>query len=135
MNAEDWKSVETKLCLSGSSVKLKADGYELTLIIIPYKSLKNCIAVYVNGSIKGEWVLNDCDIRRRFYCRHTRSLLTQKVKKRLKKESKAVREIVLSHPTEYDWFEPYWSSFRSLKSHLIKNNNSIEIIQEGENIE
>lgn len=126
MTAEDWKEVETRLSIPYSSVKLKIDGYDVTIGHAMEKPLKYCLAIYIDGIFKTKWVLEDCEIRRRFCSKHTKSLLTAKEKKALDRERKAFREEVLKKST-YDWYSPYWNSFRRLKAHLIKNNKSIEI--------
>ena len=77
---------------------------------------------------KGKWLLEDCEIRRRFCQKHTKSLLNAKGKQKLKRERKEIREQVIKNTT-YEWYEPYFSSFRTLKSHFIKNNNSIELVE------
>ena len=34
--------------------------------------------VYVDGEIRGKWITEDCEIRRKFFQKHRRSLLTRK---------------------------------------------------------
>lgn len=128
MTKEEWESVERKLCYPGDGVHLKIDGYNVTLRVMIYK-MKMVIAIYVNGYIKCEWLIKDCDIRRRFYQRSKHSLLTAAEKKKLARKSKSVQKEVQEWATYYS-FSPYWTSFRSLKRHLIKNNTSIELCKE-----
>lgn len=128
MTAEDWKEVETRLSIPYSSVKLKIDGYDVTIGHAVEKPLKYCLAIYIDGIFKTKWVLEDCEIRRRFCSKHTKSLLTAKEKKALMRQRKALREQIMKDMT-FEWYSPYWSSFRSLKSHLIKNNKSIELVE------
>lgn len=128
MTKEDWESVERKLCYPGAGVHLKVDGYAVTLRVMTIK-MKMVIAVYVDGYIKAEWIMKDCDIRRRFYQCRKHSLLTAAGKKKLAKERKSVQKTVKEQTTYYS-FTPHWASFRSLKCHFIKNNESIEICEE-----
>lgn len=128
MTKEEWESIECKLCFPGEGVHLKVDGYDITLRVLMDK-MKLVIAVYVNGSIKAEWIMEDGDIRRRFYQRRKHSLLTAADKKKLAKECKSVQKAVKERAAYYS-FTPYWASFRSLKRHLVKNNESIEIYEE-----
>lgn len=128
MTKEEWESTERKLCYPGDGVHLKVDGYSVTLRILRHK-MKMVIAVYVDGYIKAEWFMEDCDIRRRFYQRRKGSLLTAADKKKLAKERKSVQKAVQERAAYYS-FTPYWVSFRSLKRHLVKNNESIEICEE-----
>ncbi len=132
MTAEDWKKVERNLS-PYTSVKFRIDGYIVDVAVTNEKphSLKYVLAVYVNGSIKGEWLINDCDIRRRFYCKQTKSLLTAKDKSApmFKRMKKADRENIIKK-YQYDTYSPFFTSFRSLKNHFIRNNNLIELIEE-----
>lgn len=43
-------------------------------------------------------------------------------------ERKAFREEVRKRMT-YEYFLPYWNSFRMMKAHFIKNNTSIELVR------
>ena len=128
MTVEDWKEVETRLSIPYSSVKLRIDGYDVTIGHAMEKPLKYCLVIYIDGIFKTKWVLEDCEIRRRFCSKHTKNLLTAKEKKALMRQRKALREQIMKDMT-FEWYSPYWSSFRSLKSHLIKNNKSIELVE------
>ncbi len=129
MTKEDWQYVERELADPYGYIKLKIDGYEVTVNVELEKNLKYVLTVYVGGKMKLEWLVEDCDIRRKFFQKHTKSLLTAKEKKKLSRERKAVREEVQKR-MQYDYYLPYWTSFRSMKSHFIKNNTLIELAEE-----
>lgn len=128
ITAEEWKKVESALNVPYGRVKLKIDEYNVDIAIVYEKPLKYCYGVYIEGIFKGKWLAEDCEIRRRFCQRHTKSLLTVKDKKKLKRERKAFREQIIKEAT-FEWYEPYFHSFRTMKSHFIKNNNSIELLE------
>ncbi|MBO5449701.1 MAG: hypothetical protein J5994_10310 [Ruminococcus sp.] len=128
MTPEDWAKVEKALSNPFNYVNLKIDGYNVMIGHALEKPLKYCLAVYIDCEFKMEWALSDCDIRRRFFRRRTKSLLTAKEKKALKRERKDFQEKIKKEST-IEWYEPCWSSFKSLKSHLIKNNKSIEFVE------
>ncbi|SFH21635.1 hypothetical protein SAMN05660649_04286 [Desulfotomaculum arcticum] len=129
MTNEDWKEVEQQLQSIFSHVELKCDGYKVALVLKRLSQMKNGIIVYVNGIFEYKWLLDDCEERRRFCCPVKKSVYNQKHKAAMKKISKRLRG--LQDPeAKYTYYLPYWSSFRSLKSHLIKNNSSIELIRE-----
>lgn len=127
MTKEEWEYAEKRLYNTYSKLQLKVDDYDVSIVVEPLKPLKNVLVVYVNGEWKGKWLSEDCEERRRFYQKHTGNILSRKEQKRLAREKKAVREAV--GKTTYDWYSPYWTSFRSLKSHLLKNNKSIEFVK------
>lgn len=129
MIPRDWKEVEESLKNFWSPVKLKCDGYELTLSLERINQFKNGIMVYVNGVMKVKWMIEDCEERRRFFRSVTKSFLSPKKKAALKKLSKKNR-LQLEEMTRYISYYPYWTSFRALKSHLIKNNSEIELVCE-----
>ena len=89
------------------------------------------IVVYVDGEIRGKWITEDCEIRRKFFQKHKHSILTRKEQEKLKRERKAFREAVLSNSVYYT-YSPYWSSFRSLKRHLCQNCTDITLYEEVE---
>lgn len=122
MTKEEWKQAEEKLNSAFSRVDLLVDGYAVTIRKEPCDKMRLGLTVYVDGTIKGEWVVQDCEIRRKFYYCSERSLLTAK-------ERKAVREAVLARAS-YQVFSPVFYSFRTLKSHFLKQNTSIELCKE-----
>lgn len=129
MTVEEWKKVETELSSPFGYVKLKIDGYNVTIETRPDKPLHYALAVYIDGQFNMKWCLEDCEERRRFCFRHKESLLSAQQKKKLKRERKAVREEVEKRMTIYTYY-PFFNSFRTLKSHLMKNNISIELAED-----
>ena len=129
MTDKEWEKVADKLDDVFGRVKLKVDGYELTLCVVRTTKMSLEIAVYVNGTIKGADIINDCDIRRKFYQEHVKSILTVQDKKMLRGISKSKRKEIEEN-SKISWYEPCWQSFRSLKKHLIKNNVSIELMED-----
>lgn len=125
MTADDWKNAEEKLNRY-YAVRLSIDNYDVTLRIVPNGMCLE-IAVYVNGCINLSDIVNDTDIRRRFYQKHIKSILTAKDKKLMRGISKAKRKEIEEN-SKFSWYEPYWQSFRTLKRHLINNNKSIELV-------
>lgn len=129
MTPKDWKEVGESLKLFYSTVKLRCDGYEVTLLLGRISQFKNAILIYINGVVKGEWLSKDCEERRRFFRPVTKSLFSRKEKSSWKKLSKKTR-LELEAKCRYTSYYSYWTSFRALKSHLIKNNDNIELIRE-----
>lgn len=132
MTPQDWKEVEERLNLFSAIVKLRCDGYEVTLVLKRISQFKNAIMVYVNGEIRGSWLAEDCEERRRFYRPRVKSLYSQKQKAALRKVSKKLRKkFGLPNPeAKYTFYDFYWTSFKALKCHLIKHNKSIERVSE-----
>lgn len=128
MTKEEWAKVETTLSSIYGRVDLLIDGYNVSVVCIPYKSLRQVLMIYINGEFKTKWCLEDCEERRRFCFRSKKCLLNSKEMAKLKREKKSVREAVKKQMTTYIYY-PHWHSFRTLKSHLLKNNSSIELVK------
>lgn len=128
MTDEQWKEVERELVPPFGEVKLEIDGYKVTIVAGLIDKMKYGFIVYVNGFLRAEWSMNDCEIRRRFYYESKKSLLKSSEKAKIKKMRKSAREEILQR-MEYSVYLPYWGSFSRLKAHLIKNNQSIELVE------
>lgn len=130
MTKEEWVQVEKALQSLYSIVELKIDGYKVALRLERLDTYKNAITVYINGEFKGKWLMEECEERRRFLRKREKSLITQKQKKDLNKLSKKFRK---EHEEwfnrSYVYYEPWWTSFNSLRKHLIKENESIELVK------
>ena len=128
MTKEDWAYVEETLKSPYKIVKLNCDGYILGLHLQRIGTYKLAICVYVNSKLRGDWILNDCEERRRFFKRTQKSILSasgmKKFRKLSKKEQEEWREKFF-----YDIYSPCWTSFGSLKKHLEENNESIELVK------
>ena len=131
MTKEQWKAVEQKVLLYPyTSVKIRADGHVLSVIMLQNK-MRLLIVVYVDGKLDYNWLLEDCEIRRKFFQQRKRSLLTRKDRERLKREKKSIREEITAQATYYT-YSPYWTSFTALRRHLEKTCESIAPYEEGE---
>lgn len=130
MIQEEWRQAEQALQQILNPVKLKVDGYEVTLILERVGIYQNRIMIYINGEFRGKWLAEDCEERRRFMQEHTYSALTRKQKAAFEKLSKRrQKELREKYPMTYSSFTPQWSSFRALKKHLCTNNQSIELLE------
>lgn len=103
------------------------DGYEVTLLLGPISQFKNALLVYIGGEIRGKWLSEDCEERRRFFRSVTKSLFSPKERAAWKKLSKKTR-IELEERAKYTTYYSYWTSFGALKSHFIKHNSKIELV-------
>lgn len=131
MTKEQWAAVEQKILNHPyTSVKIRADGHVLSVIMLQNK-MRLLIVVYVDGKLDYNWLLEDCEIRRKFFQQRKRSLLTRKDRERLKREKKSIREEITAQATYYS-YSPYWTSFTALRRHLEKNCESITPYEEGE---
>lgn len=132
MTKEQWKAVEQKVLLYPYTIsKLQADGHVLSLSMQRHK-MRLVIVVYVDGKIDFNWLIEDCEIRRKFFQQRKHSLLTQKDRERMKREKKSIRDEIQEQATYYS-YSPYWTSFTALRRHLEQNCVNITPYEEGEN--
>lgn len=133
MTKDEWKRAEEALKSFFSPVCLKADGYDVTLILERVGIYKNMIMVYIDGKFQGKWLSEDCEERRRFCVKRTHSLLNAKEKASFKElPKKAQKELANKHHNfQYESYSPQWTSFGALKKHLISNNEKIELVKIG----
>lgn len=128
MTKEEWIKAETALSSIYGRVDLLIDGYNVSVVCLPYKSLRQVLMIYINGEFKTKWCLEDCEERRRFCFKSKKCLLNSRERTKLKREKKSIREAVKKQMTTYIYY-PHWHSFRTLKNHLLKNNSSIELVR------
>lgn len=132
---EQWDKVEKDLQSQWKTVTLKCDGYEVSLSLGQVYKMKLGILVRVNGWFKGAWLINKdkpAEEARRFLQSryiYRYGVKDKKLYKQLGKKYMKEHSIDLGARMEFKSF--YWSSFAALKRHFIKNNKSIELIEES----
>lgn len=125
MTEKDWKVVRARIDVTPPA-HLIIDGYDIK-IFLQRMGMKLAYFITVDDTLKIEWVEEDCEIRRRFFQCHKRRTYSAAEKK---KASRALRKRMEENDKVYEYFEPWWGSFSRMKSHLIKNNQSIELVSE-----
>lgn len=108
MKKYEWEEVE-KAVRSGVNVALCIDGYEVTLKPVKHNGFSTAVLPFVNREYKSEWLLKDCEERRRFY---------------------HIANIRLQGFREVEDCRAIWTSFELMKRCFEKNNSSIELLKE-----
>lgn len=132
VTAQDWADIKREMSGLFGQVELRVDGYRVTLQRRLVRANRLTNLLYVNGLMKGEWLISDCQERRRFMRPSTRSLFRTR-----KPDAKMVKELGKRRAEKLmsDMFMQYkitsymsdWPSIASFKKHLLANNTSIEI--------
>lgn len=131
MDKADWKYMEEALDKYVRPVSLICDSYKVTFILKRTSKRQLGIFTYVNGWFRGEWILNDCEERRRFYCRSSTYLHSKEFRKKLKGiRKKTLKGLNFNPDVKTDSYSPIWNSFRSLKRHLMANNKDIQLVKD-----
>lgn len=131
LTKEQWDEIEKQLSGTFGYVKLMVDGYNVSLSIEPIKKLRLAICIYVNGFINFKGDEEHLEIQRRFWSVRKRFVYSAKYRKYAKRQSRATRKMLGSDENQtIEQHLPWFNSFKTLKAHLIKNNESIELIEE-----
>ena len=73
----------------------------------------------------------DCEERRRFFRPYTRTVWSKSQLDMFKKLSKKqLQNRGIDPGKTFTTYYPWWTSFKALKAHLLKNNTSIELAPE-----
>ena len=122
MTTEDWKQLEESL-RTYEFTRLIVDGNELTLSEVRSGN-KVSIMLFVNRYCTVEEIEEN---QRKYLFEQKRAVYTGKRKREIKKVSKRfLREVGIDPDRKVSVRSPFFPSFRALKSHLTKNNTSIE---------
>ena len=131
-SAEDWARIEAELSHPFGRVDLRVDErWDCGLRVEPWKALQYRICVYIDGWFRGEWIVNDCAERRRFYRRiesplWPRAKVADVVKRFGKKEAERLGMFKKSVHWSFSW-----PSARGLRRHLVKCGGSIRLLKVG----
>lgn len=113
---------------------LICDGYSVTLMLERVSKYKMGITVYVNGFLKVKWLGvggdEPSDEGIRFYpikSRYIHKRTTRDAYTKLSKQSKIALGWKINEKHTYRGV--YWGSFKLMKSHFIKHNQSIELVR------
>ena len=138
MTNEDWKQVEENW--GYIRITLQVDNYKLD--IVPERSkMKIYNMVYVNGKFEGIDLITITkqdyqtepkwsELATRFYQTRKKSLRPEKEIKKLEKlfGKKKAKELGFNKRTHF-YKQPWWTSFKLFKLHLIKYNKDIKLIK------
>lgn len=131
--AAEWTEIDERLKHFLEPVHLRIDGFEVWLELRQISQFRNAIFVYVNGYFKGKWFVDDTEEAKRFFPLRRINLYSPAERKRLIKavgKRQAERSFGLSKYREQRGWN--WTSFRSLKRHLVENNDCIEVVHPKE---
>ena len=123
---EQWKEIERQVVVLGQTVALAIDGFKVKMMMTPIDRYRNGIALFVVGTLNGPKTLTTAEKHRRFWQPHRKSVLPTTPMPGYKKAAwKKYRD---EH--SYTVYYPYWTSFRSMRRHLVTNNESIRLISD-----
>ncbi len=123
-----WKKVEKSL-RADRNVKLLIDGYNIELRIVKFRNHSVGIMPFINGEYKSEWLLSDCEERRRFYRTIKGCLASEREQERVLQEADEEEYSRWAEKNTYYEYRAVWTSLELMRIHLENENESIELIQ------
>lgn len=135
MEQKDWDDLQELMGQPYGSMKLQCDQFTVSLVQHAQPLSRKWVTyVFVDGYSRGEWCIADengeakHEVARRFLRKSSKAFFSAKeidahrkiFGKRQAAELAAKRHV---------WFHSDWTSFNSLKKHLIANNSSIQRIE------
>lgn len=137
MKKEDWNKIEKELFYGyRESVLLMIDGYKVRLTLGKIKmklmifvDVKDINLFDILGKKEEDLSILQREVREKFFFqRKKNSINVSAVKKsRLSRKNK---EFIISKNKVFTYYEPFFSSFRTLKSKFNKTCKSIEMIKD-----
>lgn len=134
MTDEQWEALEERSRNVFFTASLLIDGYEVTIQkgSLDKNAMRFGLAVFIGGQFKGEWILNDCEERRRFYHCKKRYAHSLKSRNAFKNTSiKLRKELGINTEEKFESYSSIWTNFKSMRRHFEKNNKDIQLIKEG----
>ena len=130
MTKDEWAELERELSSMYGNAELTIDGYTVTFQT-GLCDRRLVIAVYVNGWMKGEWLVKKTEECKRFFRPVVTSLFKPSDKKRLTKgfNKTMIKKYFPDIDKKGEYYSSHWLSFAPLKRHLIANNKSIVLVK------
>lgn len=129
---EQWREIGQRLSVMYDTVYLDCDGFLVALTLRRVGEMRLAITVYVNGWFKAKWLglasnQEPSEEGRRFFQERTASVYSGKTKNAIRRAfGKKESERKVSYRSGF------WSSFNSLRRHLVTNNDSIVLLDLAE---
>lgn len=137
---DQWADIERELSSVFGYANLVCDGYQIHLKIerIAKNSIKYGVAIYVDGLIRGDWMLGKKEEALKFYREEKRYVWNAKMRAALLQISKrgvldkADRDQYArdAKATTSLW-SPYWPTAKALCRHLRTTCTAIEVVAIG----
>lgn len=135
---EQQSQIEYELCGFFGRVELLCDGHKITAAVKGIGPLKQVVAIYIDGEIKGEWARGEDEFVRKFHRESKRYLLSKREREMAMKNStnrylpKEYREYRKASATKtLSFWYPYWTSAKLFLRHISKTCAEIEVVKIG----
>ena len=138
ISKEQWDGIEKELSGHFGRVELRCDGHEIIAAIAPIAPLRQAIVVYIDGHIKGEWLMGKNELACKFHRESKRFLYSKKQRDQAKLSMKRRGN---SPESRKFWNEtttlqssvwyPWWTNAKAFLKHISKTCTEIEVVKIG----
>jgi hypothetical protein len=138
MTPSQWKEVEERLSHPYGRAVLQADGHRVVAEVRPYKGLRYCVAVFIDGVIDWKWVDGKHAPARKFW-RERKHYLYSAAKRA--EAAKQAKKRGMSAGLRQWWadqaeahfiqFDPLWPNAKALCRHLRKTCAEVSVVEES----
>ncbi|MDN6861035.1 hypothetical protein QO207_30970 [Pseudomonas sp. CAN2814] len=135
MEQKDWDDLQAQMDTPYGSMELQCDQFKVSLVQHSKPASRKWVTyVFVDGHYKGAWSFADengepkHEEARRFLRKSSKAFFSTKEIEAYRKTFGKRRATELA-AKRHVWFHADWTSFNSLKKHLIANNTSIQRIE------
>lgn len=134
ISAEQVASIERELNSAHGYIHLQCDDYRVSVQVSLLKTRTYVLFVYVDEWIRGEWLRDDCEQRRRFMCAKSMALYSAKRRAEIIKAfgKRAAAKHFPRLNDRHTYWLPYWTSARSMLRHFCANNQKVTVLSIGE---
>ncbi|HZZ04617.1 hypothetical protein [Paraburkholderia sp.] len=131
LTKDEMKKIADELRHAFGRVELQCDAYRVNMEVRPLAARRYAIAVFVDGWMRGEWLRDDCEQRRRFMrCRNV-PLYSAAKRARIEKELGKRYAKRLGVDKTFAVFYPYWTSVTPMLRQFCATNDTVSVIEIG----
>ncbi|PHN00665.1 hypothetical protein [Flavilitoribacter nigricans] len=131
-----WKQFEGEIWKYKSPALLIDDHIISVRFIIDKKAMRVLYEVFIDGEIKGEWIGDENELAKKYWFARSRNPFLSMAREREKMLGKRLsKKIGMSVEDAKSQaiiiYQPWFSSFKTMKSTWERNNDSIELYHEN----
>jgi hypothetical protein len=132
LTAEQKTALIEELSYPHGYVKLMCDGYEISLVVEPYKALSYVVMTYVNGFFEGKWMNSKQEFpEQKFMRKSIKSVYSARTKAKFEKiyGKREYKKKSADFDRKYVLYMPTFGTGKAAISHLVKVCESIEVME------
>ncbi len=131
LRKQEIEQITSELAHPWGCVRLDCDGYAVSIVVVRTGALKYGLTVYINGWQKGEFVINDCEERRRFLRPSEQYLYSSVKRQKLIKDCGKRLAQKIGVDKRFTLYSHNWLSVNTMLRHFMANNTKVDLVELG----